>query len=58
MRGTIAQMYRYLGGDYQQVIPSQFARSDGILVLLIGDPHLEDVSNHLNDSGQLILDLR
>ena len=41
MRGTLAQMYRDLGGDYQQVIPSQFASSDGVLVLLIGDPHLK-----------------
>ena len=56
MRGTLAQMYRDLGGDYQQVIPSQFASSDGVLVLLVGDPHLENLSSHLNDSGQLILD--
>lgn len=56
MRGTLAQMYRDLGGDYQQVIPSQFASSDGVLVLLVGDPHLENLSSHLSDSGQLILD--
>lgn len=56
MRGSLAQMYRDLSGEYLSVVPSRFSSSEGLLTLLVGDPHIENVSSLLNDSGELSLD--
>ena len=52
-RGTLSQMYRDLSGDYALVVPTIYSSSKSALVLMVGDPHLENVSVMIGDRGVL-----
>lgn len=56
LRGSLPQMYRDLTGDYPALTPSSFVSEEGARVLLIGDPHLENLSSQVDDQGGLYLD--
>ena len=55
-RGTLSQMYRDLSGDYDLVVPTIYSSPESALVLMVGDPHLENVSVMVGDRGVLRLD--
>ena len=49
-------MYRDLTGDYVGGQPSAFVSEEGARVLLVGDPHLENLSSQVDEQGGLYLD--